>query len=63
MSQSATVLTVVVVAVVVLLVLASIRVVWQYQRGVHFRLGRVIGVREPGLRFIIPVIDRLLRVS
>jgi regulator of protease activity HflC (stomatin/prohibitin superfamily) len=63
MSQSATVLTVVAVAVVVLLVLASIRVVWQYQRGVHFRLGRVVGVREPGLRFIIPVIDRLLRVS
>ena len=35
----------------------------QYQRGVHFRLGRVIGVREPGLRFIIPIIDRLWRVS
>jgi regulator of protease activity HflC (stomatin/prohibitin superfamily) len=51
------------VAVVMMLLLASIRVVWQYQRGVHFRLGRVIGVREPGLRFIIPVIDRLWRVS
>jgi len=49
--------------VVVLLLSASIRVVQQYQRGVHFRLGQVIGVREPGLRFIIPIIDRLLRVS
>jgi len=49
--------------VVVLLLSASIRVVQQYQRGVHFRLGRVIGVCEPGLRFIIPIIDRLLRVS
>jgi regulator of protease activity HflC (stomatin/prohibitin superfamily) len=42
---------------------ASIRIVQQYQRGVHFRLGRVIGVREPGLRLIIPIIDRLWRVS
>jgi hypothetical protein len=39
------------------------RVVQQYQRGVHFRLGRVIGVREPVLRLIIPIIDRLWRVS
>jgi regulator of protease activity HflC (stomatin/prohibitin superfamily) len=51
------------VAVALLLASASIRVVQQYQRGVHFRLGRVIGVREPGLRFIIPIIDRLWRVS
>ncbi|WP_425293668.1 SPFH domain-containing protein [Mycobacterium attenuatum] len=46
-----------------LLGVASIRVVQQYQRGVHFRLGRVIGVREPGLRLIVPIIDRLWRVS
>ena len=39
------------------------KVVQQYQRGVLFRLGRVIGVREPGLRIIIPIIDRLPRVS
>jgi regulator of protease activity HflC (stomatin/prohibitin superfamily) len=51
------------VIVVLSLMAASIRVVQQYQRGVHFRLGRVIGVREPGLRFIIPIIDRLWRVS
>ena len=63
MSQSGTILLVSVLVAVVLLLSASIRVVQQYQRGVHFRLGRVIGVREPGLRFIIPIIDRLLRVS
>jgi regulator of protease activity HflC (stomatin/prohibitin superfamily) len=62
-SQTGIIFTVLGVAVVVLLASASIRVVQQYQRGVHFRLGRVIGVREPGLRFIIPIIDRLLRVS
>ncbi|MGJ6124049.1 slipin family protein [Mycolicibacterium sp. Y3] len=55
--------TAIVVAVVVLLAAMSIRVVNQYERGVLFRLGRVIGVREPGLRFIIPVIDRLWKVS
>jgi regulator of protease activity HflC (stomatin/prohibitin superfamily) len=57
----------VVVAVVVaaLLVVAalSLRVVQQYEKGVHFRLGRVIGVREPGLRVIVPLIDVLRRVS
>ncbi|GAB2544840.1 slipin family protein [Nocardia heshunensis] len=54
----------IVVLVVVLLGLAlSIRVVTQYEKGVLFRLGRVIAVREPGLNFIIPVVDRLPRVS
>lgn len=53
------------IAVVLVLLLAamSIRVINQYERGVVLRLGRVIGVREPGLRVIIPVIDRLWKVS
>ncbi|MCV7242171.1 SPFH domain-containing protein [Mycobacterium mantenii] len=63
MSQGATVLLVFLSVLGLSLLAASIRVVQQYQRGVHFRLGRVIAVREPGLRLIIPVIDRLLRVS
>ena len=54
---------VVAVAAALLLLALSVRVVKQYERGVHFRLGRVIAVREPGLRLIIPVIDRLWRVS
>src|ERR1700721_55538 len=54
---------IVVAAVVVLGLLASIRVVQQYEMGVHFRLGQVIGLRKPGLRPIIPVIDLLPRVS
>jgi regulator of protease activity HflC (stomatin/prohibitin superfamily) len=54
----------VVVAVLVLLGLAlSVRIVQQYERGVLFRLGRVMGVREPGLRLIVPVIEVLRRVS
>jgi regulator of protease activity HflC (stomatin/prohibitin superfamily) len=54
---------VVVVALVALGLALSVRIVQQYERGVLFRLGRVIGVREPGLRLIIPVIDVLRRVS
>ncbi|MCW2608860.1 MAG: band 7 protein [Cryptosporangiaceae bacterium] len=60
-------MTVVVVAVVVFAVVVlaalSVRVVKQYEQGVLFRLGRVIGVREPGLTFIVPIIDVLHRIS
>ena len=54
---------VVVVALVVVGLALSVRVVQQYERGVLFRLGRVRGVREPGLRLIIPVVEVLRRVS
>jgi len=54
----------IVLAAVVLLGLAmSLRVVQQYEQGVLFRFGRVVGVRQPGLRVIVPVADRLRRVS
>jgi regulator of protease activity HflC (stomatin/prohibitin superfamily) len=43
---------------------ASIKILREYERGVLFRLGRVTGEpRGPGLIFIIPIVDRLLRVS
>ncbi|WP_326691680.1 MULTISPECIES: slipin family protein [unclassified Streptomyces] len=58
------VLIVVVVVIVLLLALAlSVRVVKQYERGVMLRLGRLRGSRSPGLRFIIPVVDVMHRVS
>jgi len=60
----ALVVVVIVVVVVLLLVLAlAVRIVKQYEQGVLFRLGRVRGVREPGLRLIIPVVDVMRRVS
>jgi regulator of protease activity HflC (stomatin/prohibitin superfamily) len=62
--MAALVTVVVVLAVLALLGLAlSVRIVQQYEKGVLFRLGRVIGVREPGLTLIVPIIDRLRRVS
>ncbi|HTE68702.1 MAG TPA: SPFH domain-containing protein, partial [Actinomycetes bacterium] len=62
MSGLLTVLVVLVLLVLVGLAM-SVRVVQQYERGVLFRLGRVVGVREPGLRLIVPVIEVLRRVS
>ncbi len=38
-------------------------VVREYQRGVVFRLGKVRNVRDPGLRFMIPLVDRMQKVS
>ena len=53
-----------VVVVVVLVVLAmSVRIVKQYENGVLFRLGRVVGERQPGLRLIVPFVDVLHRIS
>lgn len=51
-------------ALLLVILRASIRILPEYERGVLFRLGRVTGKpRGPGLIFIIPIIDRLVRVS
>src|SRR6266540_3056574 len=58
------IIVLVIVALLALILLGlAVRIVKQYERGVVFRLGRVIGSREPGLRLLIPVIDVLHRVS
>jgi len=52
--------------IVILLVMfaaSAVRILPEYERGVLFRLGRLAGVRGPGLFFIIPGVDRLVRVS
>jgi regulator of protease activity HflC (stomatin/prohibitin superfamily) len=48
--------------VVFVIWLSGFRVVKQYQRGVHFRFGRVLGAKEPGLRYIIPLGVDVLRL-
>lgn len=62
MSTFLTVVLTVLVVLVIVLVLA-VRIVKQYELGVLFRLGRVLGLREPGLRLIIPFVDVMHRVS
>ncbi len=47
----------------VVVLVASIRIVQEYERGVIFRLGRVMGAKGPGLFFIIPIIDRMFKVD
>ena len=54
---------VVVIVLVVMLIGSAVRILMEYERGVVFRLGRYAGVRGPGLRFIIPFVDRLVKVS
>ena len=54
----------IIIAVVIIYVLTGFRIVNQYERGVVFRLGKLSGgVRQPGVRFIIPFVDRIRRVS
>ncbi len=47
----------------VLLISSAVKVVQEYERGVIFRLGRLIGAKGPGLFFIIPIIDRMVKVD
>jgi len=62
MSNVITILTIVVL--VLLLGLGSaVKIVKQYEQGVLFRLGRVLGTRDPGLRMIIPLVDVMHRVT
>jgi regulator of protease activity HflC (stomatin/prohibitin superfamily) len=54
---------IVIVALVFLLVASSVRMVQQYQRGVVLRFGRLLPeVRQPGLRLMVPVADRMVKV-
>ena len=46
-----------------ILLAASIRVVKEYERGVIFRLGRLVGAKGPGLFFIIPIVDSMVKVD
>lgn len=50
-------------AIVIFGFLAGIRIMNEYERGVHFRLGRIRDTKGPGFRWIIPVIDRLDKIS
>ncbi|RME04599.1 MAG: slipin family protein [Bacteroidetes bacterium] len=51
------------VVLFLLIVVPAVKVVWQYERGVVFRFGKLIGERGPGLNFIIPYIDRMKKVD
>lgn len=52
-----------VVVIVVMILASAIRVLREYERGVIFRLGRLIGVKGPGLVLLIPIFDKMAKVS
>src|SRR6185312_5111329 len=59
-------LAIVIIVVIILYILASaVRILREYERGVIFRLGRVLdgGVKGPGLILLIPIIDKMVKVS
>lgn len=51
------------IAIVVAIIVLGLRVVQQYEKGVVFRLGKIIGVKEPGLNWVIPFIDIVRKVD
>lgn len=51
------------VVVVVIFVLSGIKIINQYERGVVLTLGRFTGIRSPGLRIVIPIFQRIIRVD
>ena len=57
-------LIILVIVIIAAIFLASaIRIVREYERGVIFRLGRLIGAKGPGLFFVIPFIDQLIKID
>src|SRR5512143_3685059 len=61
--SSISISVVVVVILALLLFTSAVKVVQEYERGVIFRLGRVMGAKGPGLFFIIPGIDRMMKID
>lgn len=47
----------------IILVVTSVRIVQEYERGVIFRLGRVVGAKGPGLFFVLPFVDKMQKVD
>jgi regulator of protease activity HflC (stomatin/prohibitin superfamily) len=54
---------VIIVLVVLIIVPMAVKIVTEYERGVIFRLGRLVGAKGPGLFLIIPFIDRMVKVD
>jgi regulator of protease activity HflC (stomatin/prohibitin superfamily) len=49
--------------IILVLIFMAIKIVAEYERGVIFRLGRLVGAKGPGLFFIVPFVDRMVKVD
>jgi len=54
---------IVIVGIVLALLFAGVRILQEYERGVVFRFGRFAGVKDAGIRWIIPGVDRMVKIS
>jgi regulator of protease activity HflC (stomatin/prohibitin superfamily) len=61
--QQVPVVTLVIVFFLLIILSNAIKILREYERGVIFRLGRLIAAKGPGLIFLIPIIDKMVRVS
>ena len=52
-----------IIVFLILLIASAVRVLKEYERGVIFRLGRIIESKGPGIIFLIPLIDKMVKVS
>jgi regulator of protease activity HflC (stomatin/prohibitin superfamily) len=50
-------------AIVAILVISGVKILKEYERGVIFRLGRMVSPRGPGIIYVIPLIEKMLRVD
>lgn len=55
--------TITVIAFLILFLSMAVKILNEYERGVIFRLGRVIGTKGPGLILLIPIVDRMVKVD
>ena len=56
-------LIVIIVFILVIFLISAIKILREYERAVKFRLGRYVGIKGPGLFFIVPILDRIMKVD
>ena len=61
--MAALIVLAVLAAIVLIILAAAVRILREYERGVIFRLGRLIALKGPGLRLLIPFVDQMVRVD
>ena len=54
---------IVILVIVFLIIISGLKILYEYERGVIFRLGRITGVRGPGFIIVIPFLEKMVRVS
>ncbi|WP_303721905.1 slipin family protein [Malonomonas rubra] len=54
---------VIIIAFLIVIIASAVRILLEYERGVVFRLGRFSSVKGPGLKFIIPIVDQMKKIS